>query len=138
MIHQSSLSKTTLSKTNAANPRRLLLFGVGYLSFATGFVGMFLPVLPTTIFWIIAAICFAKSSPAMYRRILAWPRIGPVIGEFLNHGVIGRRSKMIALAGMAAAAALILFLGIGAGPAIAALLCIAFAALYVVTRPSSL
>ena len=132
MINQSKFMKTTV-----ADPRRLLLLSAGYLSFGTGFVGMFLPVLPTTVFWIVAAICFAKSSPPMYRRILAWPGVGPAIGDFLHNGVIRRRSKMIALAGMVAASGLILFIGIAAGPASIALLGIAFAALYVVTRPGS-
>jgi uncharacterized membrane protein YbaN (DUF454 family) len=132
MINQSAQIKTSVT-----DPRRLLLLGAGYLSFSTGFVGMFLPLLPTTVFWIVAAICFAKSSPAMYRRILAWPGVGPVIGDFLHYGVIHHRSKWVALAGMVAAAALILFLGIGSGPASLALIGIAFAALYVVTRPTA-
>jgi len=60
MINQSAYLRTT-----PGNPRRWLLLGIGYLSFATGFVGMFLPLLPTTVFWIIVVICFAKSSPSM-------------------------------------------------------------------------
>ena len=123
--------------TSAADPRRWLLLGIGYLSFATGFVGMFLPLLPTTVFWIIAAICFAKSFPAMYRRILSWPGIGSAIGDFLDYGVIGRRSKTISLVGMAAASAVILFIGIGVTATSLTLIGIACAALYVITRPSN-
>jgi hypothetical protein len=73
----------------------------------------------------------------MHRRILAWPGVGPVIGDFLHHGVISHRSKMTALAGMLAAFVLILFIGIGAVLASMALFGIAFAALYVVSRPTS-
>jgi len=132
MINQSSLIKT-----DAAGPRRLLLLAAGYVSFATGFAGMFLPVLPTTIFWIVAAICFAKSSPSMYQRILAWPGIGPVVGDFLDRGVIGERSKTIALCGMLAASLIILLVGIGPVAESLALGAVALAGLYVVTRPAS-
>lgn len=122
-------------KTGHGDLRRLGLLGIGYVSFAAGLVGMFLPVLPTTVFWIIAAICFAKSSPTMYRRILAWPRIGEPIGDFIDHGVIRGRSKYIALAGMTIGAALILIARMGSGISVLALAGIAFAALYVITRP---
>ena len=110
--------------------------GAIFESFATGFIGMFLTILPTTVFWIIAALCFAKSSPSMYQRILAWPGLGPVIGDFLRDGVIGRRSKAISLAGMAVASAVILILNLGITGTFFALFGIAIAALYVVTRPT--
>ena len=132
MINQSAYVRSA-----TGHPRRWFLLGIGYLSFATGFVGMFLPLLPTTVFWIIAAICFAKSSPSMYRRIISWPGLGPVIGDFLDHGVIGRRSKTISLVGMALASAVILFIGIGVPATSAALIGISGAAYYVTTRPAN-
>lgn len=137
MISQSAHLETKSATSIFSEPRRFLLLGIGYLSFATGFVGMFLPVLPTTVFWIIAALCFAKCSPAMYRRIVSSPGVGPVIEDFLHRGVIRRRSKVIALAGMAAALAVVWFCGIGTGPAVLASLGIACAGLYVATRPDS-
>src|SRR3546814_6271591 len=73
---------------------------LGYGFFAVGLVGIALPVLPTTIFWIAAAACFAKGCPAMARRIYAWPGVGPAVEAFLSHGVIARRGKVGAIAGM--------------------------------------
>lgn len=130
--------QSKLSMTHNANPRRLLLLAAGYLFFATGFVGIFLPILPTTVFWIVAAICFAKSSPAMYRRILAWPRIGKAIGDFITHGIIRPTSKRIALAGMAASALLIILLNVDQGIVAATIFGLFIAAFYVVTRPSGI
>ena len=130
------INQSARLRDSSVDLRKFILLGLGYLSFATGFIGMFLPILPTTVFWIIAALCFAKSSPSMYRRILAWPGLGSVISDFLRDGVIGRRSKSISLAGMAVASAVILILNLGITGTFFALFGIAMAALYVVTRPT--
>ena len=126
------------SKDQRNDPRRLLQRAAGYVFFAIGFIGMFLPVLPTTVFWIIAAICFAKSSPAMYRRILAWPRVGQAIGDFITHGIIRPASKRMALGGMAGSALLLIVLNVEPGIAFATVIGLSFAAGYVLTRPSGM
>lgn len=116
--------------------KRLILQAAGYLFFAIGFIGMLLPLLPTTVFWIIAAACFAKSSPGMHKRILSWPGIGPAIGDYLERGVIGRRSKTIAVGGMCIAAVLIITSPLPPYIIALPLLSLIFAAIYVSTRPS--
>lgn len=121
----------------AKNFQMHLLRLAGVLFFAVGFVGMLLPLLPTTVFWILAAACFARSAPDLYRRILAWPEIGPAIGAYLDHGVIDRRGKHFALAGMAAGAIVVVASPLGAYTLILSLLGIAVAAAYVLTRPGA-
>lgn len=110
--------------------------GAGYGFFVIGLAGLVLPVLPTTIFWIAAAACFAKSCPAMQRRIFAWPGVGPAVEDFLTHGVIRPKSKLAAYLGMVLAAMILVLLsssiavtGVGIG-------LILLGALYVATRPS--
>jgi uncharacterized membrane protein YbaN (DUF454 family) len=56
--------------------------------------------MPTTIFWIAAAFCFSRSSPALRDRIYAHPRFGRTIEDFLRHGVISRKAKRAATAGI--------------------------------------
>jgi uncharacterized membrane protein YbaN (DUF454 family) len=70
----------------------------GLLALALGFVGIFLPLLPTVPFMILAAFCFAKGNPEWEARLLADPRFGPHIRAWRTHGSISRRGKAAALA----------------------------------------
>jgi uncharacterized protein len=78
---------------------------LGIIAFAMGAIGVVLPIWPTTIFWIVAAIAFAKSNPQWADWIYARPGIGLPIRTFVETGRMGMRSKSAALAGMALAAA---------------------------------
>ena len=80
---------------------RKTLFNIaGFVFLGLGFVGMALPLLPTTIFWIFAAWLFAKSHPEMQRKIYQWPKVGPVVEAFLEHGKISRVAKKTAILGI--------------------------------------
>lgn len=109
--------------------------GVGYGFFAIGLLGVVLPLLPTTIFWIVAAACFAKGCPAMARRIYGWPGFGPAVEGFLTQGIISRRAKISALVGKAVAVVLVLLTPLAAAAKLITVAVIALAAVYVVTRP---
>ncbi|MCB1738154.1 MAG: MEKHLA domain-containing protein [Gammaproteobacteria bacterium] len=74
---------------------------LGWLFFATGFVGIFLPLLPTVVFWILAAWFFARSAPHWRDRIYAHPQFGPPVRDFLQCGVLSRRGKAFAVGGIA-------------------------------------
>lgn len=126
----------TVDQMGSRSKKRFAILISGYLFFGLGLVGAVLPVLPSTVFWIIAAVCFAQSSPKMYRRILNWPRVGPVVEDFVANGVINRRSKTVAVFGMAVAAIIVALTPMGVITTVASLAGIALGALYVLTRPS--
>lgn len=63
-------------------PVRALLIGVGSISLAFGVVGIFVPLLPTTPFLLLAAACYARSSDRLYRWLLGQPSLGPIIVEW--------------------------------------------------------
>lgn len=76
---------------------RAVFTGLGGTCVGLAVLGVFLPLLPTTPFLLLAAACFARSSPAHYGRLLAHPRFGPLIRDWRAHGTIPRRAKILAV-----------------------------------------
>lgn len=81
---------------------RLVLLGFGGFNFALGALGLILPVLPTTVFWIVAIGCFSKASPRLAARLVAHPRFGRPFADWLACGAIDWRGKVFAIGGMGA------------------------------------
>lgn len=80
---------------------RLIWLLVGHFFVAVGFVGAFLPVLPTTPFLILAAWAYSKGSKRFEAWLLDHPTFGPSIRTWREHGVIPPRAKKIAVFMMA-------------------------------------
>jgi len=104
---------------------------------ALGFIGAFLPVLPTTPFLILAAACFARTSPRLEARLLSHPLFGSSLREWRSRGAIPRRAKVLALVGCAFGYALF-WIGHEPAPglAIAVALLMLTGLAYVFSRPS--
>ena len=81
---------------------RLLWLLLGGLFLGLGILGVVLPVLPTTPFLLLAAGCFAKSSPRLHGWLLSHPTFGPPIRNWQENGAISRRAKRLAVGSMAA------------------------------------
>nr|WP_272492707.1 YbaN family protein [Pseudomonas sp. TMW22091] len=76
---------------------RYVLFAIGWLSVTLGVIGIFLPVLPTTPFLLLAAACFARSSPRFYQWLVDHPRLGPWIRDYLDGNGIPLKGKVYAI-----------------------------------------
>ncbi|MDZ4825594.1 MAG: YbaN family protein [Actinomycetota bacterium] len=61
--------------------RRWLWFGAGWGAVVLGTIGIVVPGWPTTVFFIAAASCFARSSPRFERWVLNLPKIGPMVRD---------------------------------------------------------
>jgi uncharacterized membrane protein YbaN (DUF454 family) len=62
-----------------------------------GTLGIFLPLLPSTVFFILAAWCFARSSEKFYNRLITHPRIGRFIRNYLEKRGMPLRAKVAAV-----------------------------------------
>lgn len=81
-------------------PARLLFFVFGLLTFAIGFVGVFLPILPTTPFMLLALWAFGKSSARFESWLLTHKRFGPSLRNWQAHRVIPIHGKVLAVVGV--------------------------------------
>ena len=115
---------------------RPVYFVLGLVCVALGVIGAFVPLMPSTIFLILAAWAFARSSTRLEAWLMQHRQFGPVLQAWRRERVIPRRAKWLACLGMTVG--LLLFV-LGAHPepwllAVVTLLLLGCAA-YVASRP---
>jgi uncharacterized membrane protein YbaN (DUF454 family) len=76
---------------------RWLLVGVGVVSVGLGTLGIFVPLLPTTPFLLLAAACFVRSSDRLHNWLLNHRIYGPVIRGYREHKALPASSKVTIL-----------------------------------------
>lgn len=86
-----------------------LFLCLGLLFAGLGFVGIFLPLLPTTVFWIVAVDMFVRSNPALAAPLLNHPRFGPGLRAWFERGAIGRAAKIAASGGISVSMAILIW-----------------------------
>ena len=80
---------------------RLVFLVCGCGCVVLGVAGIFLPLLPTTPFMLLAAACFARSSERFHAWLLAHPLLGATVREWEEYRSVRRRTKWIAIVTMA-------------------------------------
>ena len=76
--------------------KKILLLTLGFTSLFLGILGIFLPILPTTPFALLATYCFSKSSKKLHHKLLKQPHLGPLITNWQRHGIIRIKAKILA------------------------------------------
>ncbi|MCP5162071.1 MAG: YbaN family protein [Hahellaceae bacterium] len=96
----------TNNKESAVNPHfrpvksqllRTALLICGWMATGLGVLGIFLPLLPTTPFLLLAAACFLRSSPKFYHWLVHHPKLGHYIAYYLEGKGIPRKAKIYTL-----------------------------------------
>jgi uncharacterized membrane protein YbaN (DUF454 family) len=67
---------------------------IGFILVGVGIIGIFLPLLPTTIFLILASVCFLKSSPKANEWLSNHKILGVYIDNYQNKTGLTRNAKI--------------------------------------------
>jgi hypothetical protein len=134
--------QATAERQEAAAPpagglRRLGLLALGHASLGAAALGVALPLVPTTPFLLLAVWAYGRASPALAERLRRNRRFGPALRRWQERGEMSRGTKGRALAALAVGGVvtgLVVEQALALG---AALACMAGAAAFIATRPSS-
>lgn len=115
---------------------RTLWFLLGCIALALGVIGVFLPIMPTTPFILLAALAFSRSSERLHAWLLAHPQFGPIILNWQDYGAIAPWAKALSVSMMAVSVGI--GWGLGLKPLIVGVhfLIVAAVAAFILTRPS--
>lgn len=117
--------------------KKIILLLTGWFFVLLGMIGIFLPLLPTTPFLLIALWAFSQSSDRFHRWLYTHRLFGPPLQDWSNYGVIPRRAKIIAISMMiVSAVVVILFTETPWWGVAAMILVMSIGAAFILTRPS--
>lgn len=115
---------------------RLAIVSLAWVMVGIGIAGIFLPLLPTTPFLLLAVWLFSRSSPRLAKWLMDHPLLGPPLRDWREEGAISRRAKISAILLMSLA---LFYLWVAFEPPAIALLLVAGIMLtcgaFIVSRP---
>jgi uncharacterized membrane protein YbaN (DUF454 family) len=76
---------------------KYVYIALGSVALALGVVGIFVPLLPTTPFLLLAAALYLKGSPRLYAWLLGQKYLGTYIRNFREHRAIPLRAKILSV-----------------------------------------
>ena len=118
--------------------KRTILISLGLLCVGLGFVGVFVPGIPTTIFLIIALWAFTKSSEKLRHWLLNHKRFGPILNNWQEHKVVPRRAKILMVVLMSLAVILFYYSLQSLILTIGLIIILISVAVYVISLPSKI
>jgi tRNA (uracil-5-)-methyltransferase TRM9 len=92
--------------------RKHLLIVAGTVSTATGILGIFVPILPTTPFLLLAAVCYSRSSERFYRWLLNNRFLGAYIRSYVKHEGMPIKTKLFTISLLWITIGLTIWLGV--------------------------
>lgn len=85
------------AKNGSPSFLRWFLFACGWLSVALALLGLFLPVLPTVPFLLLALACFSRSSDRFHTWLVEHEQLGPLVRPYLAGAGMPLRAKVKAI-----------------------------------------
>ena len=116
---------------------RIIYISLGWVMVALGVIGLVMPLMPGAVFLIVAAWCFARSSPRFEAWLLDHPTLGKPLRDWRAAGAIPRPAKAMACAGMTMGFA-VFWYSVDPSLPLAAAVAVLFLACagYVISRPA--
>ena len=118
--------------------KKIILISLGWFCVGLGFVGVFVPGIPTTIFLIIALWAFTKSSEKLRYWLLNHKRFGPILNNWQEHKVVPRRAKILMVVLMSLAVILFYYSLQSLILTIGLIIILVSVAIYVISLPSKI
>jgi uncharacterized membrane protein YbaN (DUF454 family) len=117
---------------------RAVYAALGFLSLGLGIAGYIVPLLPGTVFLLLATFFFFKSNERMYNWVLNDPRFGPLIRNYRAGYGIPRRIKVLAIVMVVISFAVsVLFVADGVVTRSVLIACAAGVSAFILTRPTT-
>ncbi|OGU10996.1 MAG: hypothetical protein A2075_03850 [Geobacteraceae bacterium GWC2_58_44] len=76
---------------------RWILICIGWISIVGGIIGIFLPLVPTIPFLLLAAVCFSRSSERFHGWLVEHKHLGPMVRDYLAFRGVPLRAKFMAI-----------------------------------------
>ena len=124
------------SDGSPSGPLRKVYFVLGALSLVLGFIGAFLPIMPTAPFVILSAYFFSRSSKKMEHWLKSHKWFGPPILRWENSGAIHPYHKATAVVMLFGSLGLMYIIGIDKMAYLVAAAVIAAAMIFIISRPN--
>lgn len=122
---------------SATSPLRWVMFAAGWLCVGLGIFGIIMPGMPGTVFLILAAWLFSRSSPRFEAWLLGHPRLGPSVRAWRANGAVPRWAQFVATGSMMASFGILVMLGLSLP--VLGMIGVTFIAVsaYLLTRPTA-
>jgi uncharacterized membrane protein YbaN (DUF454 family) len=115
--------------------KRLTLILIGFTSLILGALGIFVPLLPTTPFLLVAAFAFANSSERLHQWLLNHNIFGPFIDNWRQHRAISRRTKVVSVLSMVAIVLISVLMSAPTHVIVIQVLVLSTSATFILSRP---
>jgi len=115
--------------------KKALYVFLGGLSLTLGLVGIVLPVLPTTVFLLLAAFFFGKSSERLHHWIINHKRFGPPILDWQKYGAVSKIARIRAVSTMVGLLLISILISLPLSVIIIQGLAMAAVSVFLLTRP---
>ncbi len=114
---------------------RIVWLVVGIICVGLAFIGALLPIMPTTVFLLMAAYAFARSSPTLHAWLLSHKNFGPLVKNWQDSGSIAKSTKIIAVSVMFGTLIISWLIGFSTLVIIIQGITLGIVALFILTRP---